>query len=57
MSLVGIVGAALVWAGLEAGFYILAAFCVVTMVWVVINTWALVLGITDEEGSGSSAGK
>jgi hypothetical protein len=30
---------------------------VVTMAWVVINTWALVLGITDEEGSGSSAGK
>ncbi|HET7077765.1 MAG TPA: hypothetical protein VFM49_09995 [Chloroflexia bacterium] len=49
MSLVGIVGAALVWAGLEAGFYVLAAFSVITMVWVVINTWALVMGITDED--------
>jgi hypothetical protein len=28
----------------------------VTMVWVVINTWALVLGVSDEEGSNSSAG-
>ena len=57
LCLVGMVGGALLWAGLEAGFYVLATFCVVTMVWVVINTWALVLGITDEEGSGSAAGK
>jgi hypothetical protein len=58
MSLFGMVGAALVWAGLEAGFYVLAAFSVITMVWVVINTWALVLGITEEDASnGSSEGK
>ena len=54
LCLVGMVGAALV----GAGFYVLAAFSMVTMVWVVINTWALVLGITDEGGSsGSSEGK
>src|SRR5689334_1826693 len=57
LSLAGMLGAALVWAGLEAGFYFLAAVSVATMVWVVINTWALVLGITDEEGSTGSAGK
>jgi hypothetical protein len=58
MCLIGMVGAVLVWAGLDAGFYILSAFCVVTVVWVVINTWALVMGITDEgESSGSSGVK
>ena len=56
MSLVGIVGAALVGVGLEAGFYVLAVFSVITMVWVVINTWALVMGITDEDESTESAG-
>ena len=56
LGLFGMVGAALVWEGLEAGFYVLAAFCVVTMVWVVINTWALVVGITDEDGSSGSSG-
>ena len=55
VALVGMVGAALVWAGWEAGFYLLAGFSVVTMVWVVINTWALVLGITDEADSSDSA--
>jgi hypothetical protein len=48
MCLFGMLGAALVWAGLEAGFYVLAMFSVITIVWVVINTWALVIGITDE---------
>jgi hypothetical protein len=58
LSLVWMVGAALLWAGLEAGFYMLAAFSVVTMVWVVVNTWALVIGITDEdEGKESSGAK
>ena len=56
MCLFGMAGAALVWAGLEAGFYVLAAFSVVVMVWVVINTWALVLGITEEDESNGSAG-
>jgi hypothetical protein len=55
LSLFGMVGAALVWAGLEAGFYVLAVFSVVTMVWVVINSWALVVGITDEDGSNESS--
>jgi hypothetical protein len=55
LCLFGMAGGALVSAGLEAGFYILAAFSVATMVWVVINTWALVLGITDEEGSSGSS--
>ncbi len=55
LSLVGMVGAALVWAGLGAGLYVLAAFSVATMVWVVINTWALVIGITDEDGSSGSS--
>src|SRR4051812_7976022 len=44
----GMAGAALLWAGREAGFYVLAVFSIITVVWVVINTWALVLGITDE---------
>ena len=58
MCLLGMGGAALVWAGMEAGFYVLAVFSVVTVVWVVINTWALVIGITDEDGSnGDSATK
>lgn len=48
LCLFGMLGAALMWAGLEAGFYILAAFSIVTMVWVVINAWALVIGITVE---------
>jgi hypothetical protein len=56
LCLFGMVGAALVWAGREVGFYVLAAFTIVTMVWVVINTWALVMGITDEEGSNGSSG-
>ena len=56
MCLIGMSGAVLVWAGLDAGFYILAAFCVVTVVWVIINTWALVIGITDEDGSSGSSG-
>jgi hypothetical protein len=56
VCVVGMVGAALVGAGQEAGFYVLAVFSMVTMVWVVINTWALVLGVSDEEGSNSSAG-
>jgi hypothetical protein len=49
LALIGMVGAALVWAGSEAGFFVLAAFSVITMVWVVINAWALVIGITTEE--------
>jgi hypothetical protein len=49
LALFGRVGAALVWAGSEAGFFVLAAFSVITMVWVVINAWALVIGITTEE--------
>ena len=49
LSLFWMVGAVLVWAGLEVGFYILAVFSIVTMVWVVINSWALVIGITDED--------
>ncbi len=56
LCLFGMGGAALLWAGLEAGFYVLAVFSVVTMVWVVINTWALVIGITDEDGSNASSG-
>jgi hypothetical protein len=55
VCLFGMVGAALVWAGLEAGFFVLAAFSIITMVWVVINTWALVLGITEAESSPGSA--
>jgi hypothetical protein len=54
-SLIGMLGAALIWAGLEAGFYVLAVFSIVTMVWVVINTWALVLGITTEDESKGNA--
>ena len=49
-------GAVLVWAGLEAGFYVLASFSVVTILWVVINSWALVIGITDEDESKGSSG-
>ena len=56
LSLFGMVGAALIWAGQEAGFYVLAAFSVTTMVWVVINSWALVIGITDEDGSKGDLG-
>jgi hypothetical protein len=56
LCLFGMSGAALVWAGLGAGFYVLAAFSVVTMVWVVINTWALVMGITDEDESKGKSG-
>jgi hypothetical protein len=58
VALVGMLGAALVWAGQEAGLTVLAVFSIVTIVWVVINTWALVIGITDEdESKGSSAAK
>jgi hypothetical protein len=56
LAMIGMVGAALVWAGLEAGLYLLAAFSVVTMVWVVINSWALVIGITEEDASKGSSG-
>ena len=56
LCLLGMGGAALVGVGREGGFYVLAAFSIVTVVWVVINTWALVLGITDEGGSNGSAG-
>ena len=56
LCLVGMVAGALVWAGVAAGFYILAVFSIVTVVWVVINTWALVIGITDEDGGGESSG-
>lgn len=56
LAVIGMAGGALVWAGLEAGFYVLAAFSVVTMVWVVTNTWALVIGITDEDESKGSSG-
>jgi hypothetical protein len=56
LSLLWMAGAALVWAGLEAGFYVMATFSLVTMAWVVINTWALVIGITDEEPSNGSSG-
>jgi hypothetical protein len=56
LCLFGMVGAFLVWAGLEAGFYVLAAFTIITMVWVVINTWALVIGITGEDASKGSSG-
>jgi hypothetical protein len=56
LCLLWMAGAALVWAGVEAGLFVLAAFSVVTMVWVVINTWALVIGITDEDGSNRSSG-
>ncbi|HEX8218708.1 MAG TPA: hypothetical protein VF914_05785 [Chloroflexia bacterium] len=55
LCLFGAAGGALVLAGQEAGFYILATFSAVTMVWVVINTWALVIGITDEDGSSGSS--
>jgi hypothetical protein len=56
LFLFGLAGAALIWAGLEAGFFILAVFSVVTMMWVVINSWALVVGITDEDESKGSPG-
>jgi hypothetical protein len=56
LCLFGMVGGALVWAGLGAGFYIVAGFSVATIVWVVINTWALVLGITEEDGSDGTSG-
>jgi hypothetical protein len=56
LCLFGMLGAALMWAGLESGFYILALFSVATMVWVVTNTWALVIGITSEDESNSSSG-
>ena len=56
LSVVWMVGAGLLWAGVEAGFYMLAAFSVVTMVWVVVNTWALVIGITDEDEAKESSG-
>jgi hypothetical protein len=55
LGLFGMAGAALLWSGQEAGFYLLAMFSIATMVWVVINTWALVIGITNEdEGKASS---
>jgi hypothetical protein len=58
LASLGMVGGALIWAGVEAGFFILAAFSIATMVWVVINAWALVLGITEEhEHKGSSDAK
>jgi hypothetical protein len=56
LCLIGMGGAALVGVGSEPGFYVLAAFSVVTMLWVMINTWALVLGITEEEESKGSSG-
>jgi hypothetical protein len=56
LALFGMSGAALVWAGQEAGLTVLAVFSVVTMVWVVINTWALVIGITDEDENKESSG-
>lgn len=56
LCLFGMVGGALMWAGLEAGFYVLAACSIATIVWVVINTWALVLGITEEDASSGSSG-
>ncbi|MEO8287966.1 MAG: hypothetical protein ABI670_16175 [Chloroflexota bacterium] len=56
VCLFGMVGGTLVWAGLEVGFYVLGAFSIATMVWVVINTWALVIGITEEDGSNGSFG-
>jgi hypothetical protein len=48
LALFGMLGGALMWAGLVAGFYVLAAFSLATMVWVVINTWALVIGIAED---------
>jgi hypothetical protein len=54
--LFGMAGVALMWAGLEAGFYVLAAFSLATMVWVVINTWALVIGITEDDESKRNSG-
>jgi hypothetical protein len=56
LCLIGMAGSALVGLGQAAGFYILGAFSIVTMLWVVINTWALVLGITEEEESNGSSG-
>lgn len=55
--LFGMLGASLVWAGLEVGFYIVAIFSIITMVWVVINAWALVVGIAEEETSESPISK
>jgi hypothetical protein len=57
LGLVAMVGAVLLLVGIEFGLYILAFFCLVVLVWMVINSWALVVGIADEErssGSGSA---
>jgi hypothetical protein len=56
LALVGTAGGALISAGLETGFYIVAVFSLATTVWVVINTWALVIGITEEDESKETSG-
>jgi hypothetical protein len=58
LSLIGVTGGSMVWAGLEVGFYVLAVVSIVTMLWVVLNSWALVVGISGgDEGSGSAEAK
>jgi hypothetical protein len=56
LVLFGMLGCVLIWAGLGAGFYILAVFSLATMAWVVTNTWALVIGITEEDESKGNSG-
>ena len=49
LIVVAIGGAALLAVGMELGLGVLAAFCVVSLVWMAFNSWALLFAIADAE--------
>ena len=49
LIVVAIGGAALLAVGMELGLGVLAAFCLVSLVWMAFNSWALLFAIADAE--------
>ena len=49
LIVVAIAGAALLAVGMQLGLGVLAAFCLVSLVWMVFNSWALLFAIADAE--------
>jgi hypothetical protein len=47
--ILAILGALLLFVGLEIGLGILALFCLISLVWMAFNSWALLFAIADAE--------
>ena len=52
--ILAILGALLLFVGLEIGLGILALFCLISLVWMAFNSWALLFAIADAEKLGES---